>query len=489
MKPLIGQRGVPERAKSRSANRHVLRDSGLYFGAQLGARALNFVYFILLARTLPTDEFGLLNYVLTVIVTLDIIVDLGLSRHAMREISKYPDQAADFLSRLLPFKMAAAAAVYVVYCIWVLSLHQPMTYTLIAFFSATGLFSTAPAMLLENVVQAHHRFALISGANVALAVVQFLLGGGILLLGGSTVAISLGFAVTYFVYASIMASEVLRLGIKFRPAIAPIAVLRSLPSSLPYLVSAIIILLAIRAEFLVLGYFGTPVELGLFGMAVKVVEAGMLLPLALGAVMSPRFAKGHAQVRDQLQRLYFSGFQVLLLLALAAVLAALVMVPLVPLVLNEPEFDGIDHILRILFIGYPAACIYIFNTAFLFGAARQRRPLALMLLLAALQIIINVMLQSQYGMIGAAMSFTLFMGLAAVISTLFILILYTGVSGFYQSLATPVASAVIAFGAYMILNQAPETWRLIGALAAFSLSAIAIRVSFPKLTGHIDLSI
>lgn len=489
MKRMTGRRlDVVDQDQSRSANRHVLRDSALYFSAQLGARALNFIYFLLLARSLPTDEFGVLNYVLTVIATLDIIIDLGLSRHAMREISRQPDETPDFLARLLPYKMAAAALVYALYCLWVLSLDQPMVYTLIAVFSALGLFFTSPAMLLENAVQAHHRFVVISSAHVALAVAQFAIGGAILLVGGSTVAISLIFAFTYLLYGTIMAAELRRLRVRFRPILAPREILHTLPASLPYLISALIILLAIRAEFLVFGYFGTPVELGLFGMAVKIVEAGMLLPMALGGVMAPRFSKGHTQGGETLGRLYFSSLEILIALAVAAAIVAFLLVPMVPFILSEPGFTGIDRVLRLLFLGYPAACIFVFNTFFLFGASSQRWPLALLVTLAALQLALNIVLQARYGLTGAALSFTVFMGLAAMLSTGFILAAYTGVAGLRQCLAAPAGALVLAALTYLLSAGWPESARLVAALAIFAGGFLGARKLLPDHTTRIDLS-
>ncbi|RKF14743.1 hypothetical protein D6850_07640 [Roseovarius spongiae] len=478
---------MSEQGRSGGANRLVLRDSAVYFSAQLGARALNFIYFLVLARSLPTDEFGVLNYVLTIIVTLDIVIDLGLSRHAMREISRDPGRAQEFLARLLPYKMAAAALVYALYCLWVLTLEQPLVYTLIAVFSALGLFFTSPAMLLENVVQAYHRFTVISTAHVALAVAQFALGGVILLAGGGAVAISLIFAFTYLLYGAILAAELRRLGLRFRPAPAPRAILRSLPASLPYLISALIILLAIKTEFLVFGYFGTPVELGLFGMAVKIVEAGMLLPLALGGVMAPRFAKAHAQGRETLGRLYFSAFEVLAALAIGSAIVAFLLTPVVPLILPEPGFVGIDRVLRLLFFGYPVACIFVFNTFFLFGASRQRGPLALLVALAVLQLGLNGVLQSRYGLTGAALSFTVFMALAAVLSTGFIMAVYIGMRGLRRSVMAPLGASLLAALFYLLSSGWPDSVRLIVALAIFGAAYLGAQKYLPGHTTRIDL--
>jgi len=467
----------------------VLRDSTLYFGSQLGARALNFLYFLILARTLPTDEFGVLNYVLSVIIVLDIFIDLGLSRHALREISKNPDRTGEFVTRLLPYKMLASTVTFAGFCLWVGLSDQIATYKMISIFSALGLFFGSPAMLLENVMQAHHRFALISMANIALSVVQFALGGTIILAGGSTVMISFTFVVTYFIYASIMAWGVWQLRPRFEPRWNLTGLVSSLPAAFPYLLSALIIMLAIRAEFLVFGYFGSPVELGLFGMATKITEAGMLLPLTLTTVMAPRFAKAHAMPRQTLTHLYFSGIEVLLSVVLLATIIAYMLIPIVPVLLAEPEFQNIDTVLQIIFLGYPAACVFVFNTAVLFGAAKQRGPLFILTGLAAVQIGVNILLQSKYGMFGAAGSFVVFMAIAALASTIFILALYAQFSGYWRAFTGPSAGAFFALCLYFVLPFSSETLRLLGAMVVFVITVAFVRKTFPAHVGRIDLNL
>jgi len=457
----------------------VLRDSLLYFSSQIGARALNFFYFMILTWYLPTDEFGILNYALSIIVFLDILVDLGLSRLAMREMAKAPEKTGEFIIRLLPYKMLVAMLLYFALLFWVGQTQNNATYRMIFLISALGIFFTSPSMLLENVMQAHHRFALISGAHVALSIVQFAVGGTILLLGGSTVAIAVVFAVTNFVYAGFMLWGVRRMWPRTGWRWEGIAVLRSLPAAFPYLCSALIVLLAIRAEFLVLGRFGSPVDLGVFGMATKIMEAALLLPLALGTVLAPRFAKAHVAQGSALRDLYLSGLEVLFLVAMPAGILAYGLAPVVPVLLAGRDFGQIDQVLRVLFLGYPAACLFLFNTSLLFGAVRQRRPLMLLIVLAALQVSINVMLQSRYGIWGAADSFVIFMALAAVVSTGFIVIIYTGSTGLLRAVMAPLAGIVASVSVLLFVPIAFDPAAIAVALLVYGVTAFAVRQWMP----------
>lgn len=458
---------------AKAAPPRALRDSALFFGAQLGARAINFGYFLILARALPIDEFGVLNYALSIVILLDILLDLGLSRHAMRELSKTPEQSGAFIRRILPYKLGASAAVFAAFCGAVLLSDAPGTYKTITIFAALGLFFTAPAMLLENVLQAHHRFALISLAHVVLAVLQFVLGICIIALGGGTVLISLTFALTYLTYAGIAAWGLRGLRASLPARADYRGLLRSIPAAFPYLVSTLVIMLAIRAEFLILGFFGTKADLAVFGMATKIVEASLLLPMAFATVMSPRFSKAHGQTRDVLARVYFSGLEMILLLSVPLALVAQALVPLAQWVLGTAEYDAIDDVLHISFLGYVAAAVFLYNTAALFGAVNQRRPLMILTGLGALQVAVNLALQAPFGMFGAAAAFVVFMALAALLTTWAILRMYAHVSGIGAALAAPAAGAGGVALFLALFGTSPAV--LVGAAAVYGGTAYALR--------------
>lgn len=463
-----------------------LRDSALYFGAQLGARALNFVYFLILTRTLPVDEFGVLNYALSIMILLDILLDLGLSRHAMREISKDHGLGGAFLKRLLPYKIAASALVFAGYCFVIGTTDLPTTYKTINILVALGLLFASPAMLFENVLQAHHRFSLISFAHIALSVVQFVFGGLILWFGGSTILISLTFVLTYFTYAGIVGWGVWQLRIDYPPRPDFPELLRTIPSSFPYLVSALVIMFAIRAEFVILGYFGTKENLAVFGMATKIIEASLLMPLAFSTVMSPRFSNAHGKSPQVLAKIYTGGLEMILLLAIPTSLVSMALVPVAQYVLGYDDYGEVGALLYITFLGYPAASVFTYNTAALFGAVRQFKPLVILSALGALQVLINIAFQSAYGMTGAAIAFVVFMYLAAICTTLSVNWLYARSGAIWAAFVAPCAGAAAAGLVLAIFGL--TTTALIAALALCGLVPYGVRQICPALVTTLDLN-
>lgn len=463
-----------------------LTDSVIFFAAQLVARLINFLYFLVLTRTLPIDEFGVLNYVLSIIVLLDILLDLGLSRHALREVSKDTRLAGTFIRRILPYKLAASTLVFCVFVAIIVTSAQPGAHKAISAFAALGLFFTSPAMLLENILHAHHRFRLISLAHLSLAVIQFAIGGAMLLAGGSTIAISLTFALTYMAYAGIVGWGVVKLPLTLPPRADYKALARSIPAAFPYLISAVAIMFAIRAELVILGFFGSNADLAVFGMATKIVEASLLVPMAFSTVMTPRFSKAHGLSGDVLSRVYYAGLEIMLLVAIPVSLIAMMLVPVAQFAFGTADYDAIDDLLYVTFLGFVPASVFLYNAAALFGAVNQKRPLAILSGLGILQVSLNVALQSTYGIYGAAAAFTAFMTLAAVISFIAIHLLYARAAGWPRVLTASAFGLLALVPGMLIWGRTLPG--LAVALTGFVVAAWLARKMLPGYVTDLDVT-
>ncbi|MFT6556365.1 oligosaccharide flippase family protein [Sneathiella sp.] len=467
---------APEETNS---GRQVAQSSIFYLGSQLGARALNFVFFIMLARSLPTAEFGILNFALTFIVFLDIVIDLGLSRYALREISKFPDQTGWFIGTLLPFKLCASVVVYGLSCVLILYGSDFGDNGLIFVVAVLSILFTAPSMLFESVLQAHQKFSIIAMAHVGLSVTQFVIGVVVLLSGGSTLIIGLVFSVSNLFYCSLMIYGVRKIDLGPFHFGGLVSLGQLLKPAFPYLCSALIVILVMRAEFLILGYFGSAEDLGLYGMATKILEAALLLPVVFGTVLAPRFAIAHARPMEVLTKLYGSSVEVLLLMVIPCALLAYSLAPVLVWILPDRGFAQLDSVLKLLFLGYPAACLYLLNTFVLFGAVKQSKPLILLIALALLQVTINAVLQNGFGLWGAAYSFLGFMSIAAFASTFFILNRFVELAKTAQAFIAPGTGLAVVALIYWLMPASMEMIRLTVALASYAAVVFMTRRLLP----------
>lgn len=397
-----------------------LRDTAIYFFAQLGARALSFAFYFVLAGTLPVEEFGYLNFALVVVILVDMMIDLGLSRFASREVAKNLGEASWILRLFLPYKMVAALTAFVFVWIAVEWTDPDEQLRSIMLISALGLFLTAPSMLVENVLQAHEKFKLISFAHVALALSQGVLGLFAIWLSATTPVVTIVFVVANAVYLGVLLFGLKGLGISRVNNSRPRSFSDCLSWALPFMFGSIVMLLSTRIEFLVLSWFGSAADLGVYSLVARLGEVALLVPMALGSVLLPQFAAAHGGNRIALTDVYAKSLQLLLCASIPVSAVVWTFSFLLPMVLTKPELSESGALTAFQFLGYPGACIFVLNTFLLLGASQQRAALMAWTILALFQFVLNVALQNRFGIYGAVTASVVISYIGAITTTLLI---------------------------------------------------------------------
>ena len=444
----------------------IVRSTVYFVFAQIGARIVGFAYILILARWLPINEFGYLNLVLTIIVLADTAADLGLSRLVVRQLSQDATQAPRYLGALVPFRILTSCLAYaaVLTLIWLTG--YPTEILILASIAGAGLLFTGPTMLLEAALHSHQRFFFVSVAHIALSLVQASTGAAILFLGGGTADIATTFALANLIYLAIVYCGISRLNISIRPTVDLEFWFDRLRSALPYGAIAIIIVLSMRLELLVLGWFGSAVALGHFGVAARFLEAGLLVSITFGTVLAPSFARYHMASRAKLANFYLLAMRIALVLAIPAALAAVALArPIMNALLGS--HDVVGELLRIMLTAYPFGAIYYVNLSLMFGARRQYRTLLMTLGLALLQFSFSYLLIPIYGAHGAAVAFGISSLLAAMISTGCILRWFLPGAPVMRALAPPLTAGLIMAAMVFQLPYVLGAWAMPLALSAY----------------------
>jgi len=85
-------------------------NSFLLSGSQLLGRVLGFVFFLILARLLAVEKFGLMAWTLGFGYNFYPLADFGLERLTLRQLSQHPEEEAGYLAKLVPLRVWLAVA-------------------------------------------------------------------------------------------------------------------------------------------------------------------------------------------------------------------------------------------------------------------------------------------------------------------------------------------------------------------------------------------
>ena len=342
-------------SRSRAAGR-----VGLRLSAEVTGRAFQFVVVVVVARTLPPEEFGLLMVGFTLGLVLGQVSDLGLSLIVAADTTRAEEGVPGRIASALAVKLALLGVV-------ALGL---LAIVVLAGRSApvASAALVALALALDSIVQfvgwqlrAIGHFvrdwvvALVPRMAVALVVVPVGVAGlGVVAIGAAWLIGS--------VAAAAFALVVLRRLVPFRGPSVGVA-RQLLARSWPIGGSVVAAMLYSRVALLILQVMAPGPEVGLYAAAGRLLDPTYLIPAALANVFYPAFSSatsggryGSSTLRSWLLLAGGFGTSVTLLLFLSAsVLVA---------VIYGPVYAGAAPILRILALipmfGFPS---YLMNQA------------------------------------------------------------------------------------------------------------------------------
>ncbi|MDQ0321090.1 O-antigen/teichoic acid export membrane protein [Pararhizobium capsulatum DSM 1112] len=390
---------------------------GLLLSVQVFARALNFLYILYLAKYVGAEDFGYLNFVLSVVIIFDALADIGLGRFLLREASVDIKRGQDYAAAFLPFRLAAAAVANLAVVLLFLGFGFTTPVPQLVLVTGCGLYLTALASVLEALLQSQSRFSTIALAHLSLSVAQVGFGLSAMASGGGVISVAAVFVAANIAYVAVLYTGLRKAGIALRMRRDLALCLSVIPRALPYALVFGLFIISARVELIVLGWFHAGPELGVYGVAARMMDAAVIAPLAVGSVLAPRFIQFHREEGTQLADLYAWAFRLVLLGGfLGAVLSVEFAAPIMSILLSR-SFEGVEKLIVILFAAYPFVAIYYLNLALLLGAGEQRHTVAVVLSLVTSQSLLGLSIIPVHGATGAATAFCLSSICAAVVST------------------------------------------------------------------------
>lgn len=402
------------------AFRQMLTASGMFFAAQILAKLVNFAFFVLLARWLNVEHFGMLTYAVAVAIVVDIIADMGMSRLLLRDVSRRPMIASRRLALLLPLKATLGMALYLVAVAVVIGSNPKEPITAIFIIIGFTVLFTGATMLAEQILHSRGLFGTAAAAHLTLALTQLGGAAAVHALGGETIAIAVMMVVGNIAYLAVILTGLHRCGVRLHLRWHPRIWTSILRLSTPFAAVGILILLSFKVEFFVLGKLADASALGQFGGASRLFDAALMAPITLCAVLTPRFIERQSRSITELTVLYGQSVRIMLSFTVFVALFGAATARDIVYLLLPQEFAFAGDILRLMFFGYPAFSIYILNVSIMLGAKSQRFPTLLLVALVTLQTAIAYVLIGRFSELGAAEAMVVSATLSATVSALFV---------------------------------------------------------------------
>jgi O-antigen/teichoic acid export membrane protein len=277
-------------------------------GAELITRGLVLVTGLILARALTPAEFGQFSYAFGVGLVAGLLIDLGLAALVIRDVSADPTRAPELLAAFLHAQALLAVG----------------TFVLVALLTVTGVVGGPAAdssILIATAAvcvggTARPFEATLTGRAQAHLVTISRSVRGVVLLGGTVLVAIVDPTVNLFLLAWLVGEVAGALAVAFLAitrSVRPLAndrrrqVGRLLKAALPFAIVTAAAVLYLRIDLLMLGHLDTATAVGNYGVAMRILDAAVILPAFFGnaflatiSATGPRTERGRMQATEAL---------------------------------------------------------------------------------------------------------------------------------------------------------------------------------------------
>lgn len=450
----------------RERARGVLGGAVVLASAQIVSRLVMMVFTLAIARLMTVADFGLMNLALSVVVIFALVQDLGISRTVVKQIARRPEDAAEWIGRLVPAKVLLACIAAVAMFAFAATSGYSGSIVTLFMVAACVLPSAAVWLLLENATQAVGAVRLLAVVTVTNAVLQAGLGLAAALVGQGD---------PRWLVAAMGAANLLSTVILWRllvPRVGPITPMldfvfarKTIAASLPYLSVAIAVAALGRVELLLLARLAGEVPAGIFAAAFKIFEAALFVLYATQIAMNPILARLVTGDRPPLERWLNWEFGALTSFIVPAGACAYMLAgPLIGL-LYPPDYAAAGDVLAVLLAALPIVGLQVFAAGVLMLTDRQGAVMMLNLAVLAAQAGLSLILIPSFGALGAALALACSQGFAAILGLALIARRVAGPPAF-DSLLRMLAVSAVAVAAGLAIRA-----------AAGDLSGIAVAIA------------
>jgi PST family polysaccharide transporter len=317
---VVKESATTEKISSRSMARRVVSNFSWLVVSEAIGKGIFFLTNIYLARTLGVESFGLFTLGQTIIFHLWLAVDLGTGMYGIREIAKHKSNAEEITSPLLTMRITGGLLIFFSYTI-ILGFLEIPTLQKATFFGCSFYLLTY-SFYPDWVFKGLEKFQYIAWGSFVSSLL-FLIGVMHFVRSSNDAGIASSVWSWSYLFGSLSLLFFLhkRLRIKYRPSFNFRIWLLHLRESVFFAISGGLIVLYHYAPILLLSFFFTNYEVGIFSAPFRLIltigTAGFVLPSAFYPVFSELHSKEtrkFAVARNKLQNVsIFVGLAVGLL--------------------------------------------------------------------------------------------------------------------------------------------------------------------------------
>ncbi len=385
------------------------------------SRIIKTVLIIYAARVLGTEGYGVFSYALSLVGFFSILSDIGLSPLLTREVVKRPDKAQAYLSTIFILKitllvMAVLITIFVAPLFTKIAAAKPLIFVAAIIIAFDSLRSFG-----FSITRAQNKMEYEAILNIIADLLITVLGVLALMVKPTAFYLSISYAagnILGFGIILIVLRKQFKDIFKYfdRNLIAPI-----LTDAWPFAISAVMAAFLVNIDTIIIGWYRTANELGLYSASQRPVLFLYLVPALLASSTFPllsRFVRENDKVNIKI--VTEKSIKVLLLIALPITFGGIILgLPLIKIIFGQ-AYVGATSAFQVLL----STIIFVFPGAIingvLFAYNKQRVSVFAAAIGAFLNFVLDLILIPILGIVGSSIATLISQGFFTIYTWLFI---------------------------------------------------------------------
>ncbi len=362
------------------------------------------VLILLITRLLGSEFFGKYSLVLTWTTAFQLVASFGITECLAREIGREPEHGSRSFSQGLVISVSFGILATVIMVVAVLAFRYPSDVTAAILLGTLILLPANIIATCRGVALACKRAEVMLGVGAAEGSVLLVVNGylilndaGLMAIVG-TIVVAKGFAALltlFLVHRRVMP-------IRSLPRVGEVHALWRI--LLPFGIAGILAFPSIQLDLLLMSKFASLIEVGIYFIAIRILQLSFIVPLAFFMVSLPRAAwiltRERATAKTQLENKLGWYFALVAPLAVAGIVFA---EPFISFVFGA-EFLAATLPLRLLMVALVLLSLDVPLAMICKAAGHQRTDLIYVLVTNIASIVFFVTLIPSYGAVGAAVA-------------------------------------------------------------------------------------
>lgn len=371
--------------------------------ASIGQKFVAFVYFTMIARSIGAEGTGKYFFALSFTTVFVVFVDLGLTNVLIREAAKLKSKMQDYFSTVLSAKIVLGVLAYIAAIITINLLGYPVETRHLVYLSGVTMLLDSLHLSIYGVLRSIGDLRFESAGIVGSQLLTLIMGSIFLWMGLPLIFLILAFTVPSALNA-IYASEALRrkYNIVLRPKYDKAIFKHIAYIAIPFALAAVFARVYSYADSLILSKLAGDAAVGWYAIAYKITFAFQFIPLALVAVLYPRFSEYCETSKRKLALLFERGVKYLLIIAFPIAVGIALLAKDIILLLYTAEYLPSVLPLQILILSLVFSFLSFPIGALLNACHKQVAQTTIVGAVMVVNIIMNLILIPRLGVVGAA---------------------------------------------------------------------------------------